>query len=106
MPKEFPLLARPDGLRNPGIRQDPEIPNKQAQMKELERLCAVFGLPTPDTSKVLEIRGNAVTPAIPQFKFTEPRKLNPEWILEVKSQEHLGLHPWGSIPSPVPEYGI
>ncbi len=88
LPEEFPLLATPEGVRNPGMRQDPEIPTKQAQLKELERLCDVFGYQTPGTSKDPEIRVSIVTP-VPQFKFTEPRKLNPEWILEVKDRPNV-----------------
>ncbi len=29
----FPLLATPDGVRNPGRSQDPEIPNKEAESR-------------------------------------------------------------------------
>ena len=88
LPEEFSLLATPDGVRNPGRSQDPEIPNKEAEIKELQRLCAVFGYQTPGTSKDAETRVNTV-PSVPQFKFTEPRKLTPEWISEVKERPNV-----------------
>ena len=88
-PEAFPLLATPQGVRTlTGMRQEPEIPTKQAQLKELERLCALFGYQTPGTSKDSEVR---VTSEIPtsQFKFTEPRKLSTEWISEVQERPNV-----------------
>ncbi len=48
----FPLLATPEGVRNPGRSQDPEIPNKEAEIKELQRLCALFEYQTPAHPKI------------------------------------------------------
>ena len=84
----FPLLATPEGVRNPGRSQDPEIPNKEAEIKELQRLCALFGYQTPGTSKDPEPTVNTV-PSVTQFKFTEPRKLSQEWILEVTGKPNV-----------------
>jgi len=73
LPEAFPLLARSDDLRSqPGARQVAEMP----QVSEPHRVHTFA-----DTVATVKV--------VPQSKFTEPRKISPEWIIDVKDKPNV-----------------